>query len=254
MIAFRRVLLLLVICSACGQEPSALTTSVTNGDLVLGVVPVAGGGVSGLQLQRYRLLVCKYRPEYNDGVFVDSSVCRSALLTKAGEEIDIVVGNKYEGQDGVHLPAAAEVRRLHRSPLDYYRIHRAYYARSWTYGMLSILIIPAPVTVPLTFINEHKSMEALKGNYQNDEKERRAVGDRAPRTIPSPASTTCSIHGCQPASFHHNDVITDKHWNDFLTSDFNDITSVKDKTDLRDILFSVADFLQLKVNEKALFR
>ena len=252
MFIYRKILLLWVVMLSCGREPSALTASVTNGDLVLGIVPVAGGEVA--KYQRYRLLVCKYLSEYSAGVFVDNSVCRSALLTTTGEEVDIV-GKKYlAGQDKVHLSAAVEVRLVHLSPLQYHVLYRQHAAAATVYvlGTIFTMGILAPIYVPLAIISNKKAEKALQGHSENEKKEKQAIGDKALRTIPSPASHTCGFHGCKVASYHNSDVITDKHWNNIFSSDFHAMTSLRNKTDLRAIITSVADFLQLRVNENAL--
>ncbi len=73
---------------ACGNGQVAKTTSVTNGSLVLGVVPLNNGDTG--DSRRYRLLLCKHLPEYNTQVFADTSKCRSALLTQDGKEVDLI--------------------------------------------------------------------------------------------------------------------------------------------------------------------
>lgn len=109
-------LLSLVLC-ACGQSPVSETAAVTNGDLVLGIVPLEGG--ASAKDQRYRLLVCKKLPKYSVQALTDKSVCRSALLTQDGEEVDLVGNTLDEAHRNIlHLPvkAAAEARVLETVP------------------------------------------------------------------------------------------------------------------------------------------
>ena len=73
---------------ACGNGQVAKTTSVTDGGLVLGIVPLKNGDEGAYQ--RYRLLLCKQLPEYNAQVFADTNKCRSALHTLGGKEVDLV--------------------------------------------------------------------------------------------------------------------------------------------------------------------
>ena len=73
---------------ACGDGQVAETSSVTDGGLVMGIVPLKNGDEG--DYQRYRLLVCKKLSEYNAQVFADTSKCRSALHTQEGEEVDLI--------------------------------------------------------------------------------------------------------------------------------------------------------------------
>ena len=90
---------------ACGGGQVAKTTAVTDGGLVLGIVPLKSGDIDAYQ--RYRLLVCKKLPEYNAQVFADTSKCRSALLTQDGKEVDFLGKSlsTAEAADIAHLDA-----------------------------------------------------------------------------------------------------------------------------------------------------
>ena len=110
------IVFLMCVC-ACGQSPVAETKAVTNGKLVLGIVPLAGGGSE--KTQRYRLLVCKKLDRYAAKDFADKSVCRSALLTKDGGEVDLV-GRKsdvaHEKIEHLHSEFASAARFIDTLP------------------------------------------------------------------------------------------------------------------------------------------
>ena len=266
-------LLCLLLC-ACGQSPVAETKSVTNGKLVLGIVPLAGG-VSEKN-QRYRLLVCKRLAHYTAKDFADHSVCRSALLTKDGVEVDLV-GNKLDAahQDigsldiaGLESEFAPVARLVEQSPIgeNHKRVSRHALPASFFVGLYSALI-----GVFFTFVNFTGDMPALgktgivmivsgifvsvvaavaatvsknKAAIELD-KRRKSIGDSAGRNIPAPvAKYVYSLYS-------RTDQITNQHWQSIFTK-FNDKTSLEYESDLRAILAAIARFYKLNVNENAL--
>ena len=245
--SLHKLLYLSMVMLACGQNPNAHTTSVTNGDLALGFVPITSGGAQ----QRNRLLVCKYLPEYNADMFVDSGICRSALLTTDGKEVDLIRSKFsttfHSSQDGVeHLAAATEIRLIDKSPLLRSIELRSHEYRQIAAVVASLFIITIPIMIPLYFISRAK---AKKARWPSDEA--KAIGDTSQRTLPSPAYTGTS-YSYYHSAYYHSDKITNTHWNNIFATDFHNMTSLERKGDLRTILVSIANFLHLKVNEDAL--
>ena len=254
-----------LILFSCGRERGAETSSVTNGDLVLGIVPIEDGE-SGKD-QRYRMLVCKKLSEYNATIFADTSKCRSALLTQRGEEVDFV-GDKLDHthRDIPHLRAksASEARVIGRSPIDASRyrhlsiIHHAGFA---TIGSLvailgvkkmptskfsgsSLLvggIVLAGASIYLGFKN-YKINKAI-----SDRKKR--VNDDAGRNIPVP--THRGFFPFIDPDYSRSENIAGQYWENVLSFDLGDMVSLEKREDLRTILVALARFYKLDVNEEA---
>lgn len=92
-----------------GSTEDAKELSVTNGGLVLGIVPA--GNKEQDEKQRYRLMVCRRMASTASNPFANRDICRSALLTKEGGDVDLVLKgidpsredtqHSYPGEAGV---------------------------------------------------------------------------------------------------------------------------------------------------------
>lgn len=71
------------------RAPTAGLYAVTDGRLTLGVVP----GTNNEGMEAYRLLVCKKAAVYDEQVFGNNSICRSALVDNIGQEV-VLLPNK----------------------------------------------------------------------------------------------------------------------------------------------------------------
>lgn len=245
---------------ACGKGDGAQTSSVTNGKLVLGIVPIKGGE-SGKD-QRYRLLVCKQLPEYSAQVFADTSKCRSALLAQDNKEVDLV-GNKLDSayKDVAHLHAevASEARVLGASLL--------YVHGSTTgYALLAGVSATIPALGALMVSDGYKVVGksfifagiALVGgmaylaikSYRTNAENKERFGDDSKRNYPVPIG--CGGLFCI-SEYSRADRITHQHWQDIASLDFQNIMfSLEKEDDLRTIVVTLARFYKLKVNEDAL--
>ncbi len=253
-------LLGLVLC-ACGQSPISKTAAVTNGDLVLGIVPLEDG--ESEKDQRYRLLVCKALPEYSVQALTDKSVCRSALLTQDGEEVDLV-GNKLDEahKDIVHLPvkAAAEARVL-EPVVPLYTDTALAISLLGTVSGMSIVIgvagmldgyklaggIAVGIGVGLIGLLVYAGIESYQDHKSRKERMAR-IGDKGKRTVPKSISSglfSGSIYG-------HGDTLANKHFHDITSYDIHDIASLEQKEDLRAVVVAMARSYRLKVNESSL--
>ena len=191
-----------VLC-ACGQIPVAETASVTNGKLVLGIVPIAGS--ADVKGQRYRLLICKHLDHYEEKYFADKEVCRSALLTEDSKEVDLV-GKRLDDAEVTRLRTdfAPAARVLGRSPLSEISLNSMYgigtQASLGTVAALIVVaaagdllmdIVPVPTSISIALltisvagivalcISVNTSINMLKSN-------RKSIGDTAGRNYPIP--------------------------------------------------------------------
>ena len=82
-------LLALVACKTSVRAPTADLHAITDGRLALGVVP----STSSEGMEAYRLLVCKKNAVYDEQVFSNNSICRSALVDNSGQEV-VLLPNK----------------------------------------------------------------------------------------------------------------------------------------------------------------
>ena len=265
----------LVLC-ACGQNPVSETAAVTNGDLVLGIVPLEGG--ASAKDQRYRLLVCQKLPQYSVQALTDDSVCRSALLTQDGEEVDLV-GDKLDEahKDVLHLPvkAAAEARVLEAVPL-YGKYAYALnpeiafsgvfnpgtalvgiggaFLTTGTILMLGkgLMLAGILTTAPGAFIVGTMGYTLIKYYQEHKERKERMVriGDEGKRINPTPV--IISPGGIfAHATYSSGDTLADKYFDDITSYDIHDETSLEQKEDLRAIVVALARFYQLQANEAA---
>ena len=269
----------LVIC-ACGHEPVATTSSVTNGDLVLGIVPVKGGELS--QGQLYRMLVCKKLPNYNAQIFADQKSCRSALLAKNGGEVDFLGKQliKHLTQDTPHLfldptSRASDIRVMDSSPIipvstkeQRDKLNTAIVIMigipaiglGTTFAMFDFLEAPPLVRVALvalaalgvlvtaSAIYRSVTDNATKEGISRKERKRREhFGDDAGRNPATPVKVWP-----QP-EYSRADIITHRHLSDITSADFfRNMVSLEQEGDLRTILVSLARFFKIRVNEDAL--
>ena len=254
-------LLGLVLC-ACGQSPISKTAAVTNGDLVLGIVPLEGG--ESEKDQRYRLLVCKALPEYSVQALTDKSVCRSALLTQDGEEVDLV-GNKLDEahKDIVHLPvkAAAEERvletvlrhSLEEASATATTLVGLFGGGATLIGVVATLdgfppgIVMAGLGVGLVGLSVYSGIKSYQERKFRKERMAR-IGDEGKRTVPKPTEVglfSSNIYG-------HGDTLANKHLHNITSYDIHDMASLEQKEDLRAIVVAMARFYRLRVNEAAL--
>ena len=215
---------------ACGKGDVAETSAVTNGKLVLGIVPIKGG--ESEQDQRYRLLICKKQSEYNEQVFADTNKCRSALLTQHGEEVDFV-GDKLDSAPPniahLHAKAASEARVIGLAPIA----QRNQSTRQLYSPLLRVIR-------ELSLISYYKDYNARA--------RRKRSGDDGKRSYPAPVA----IHFWSPNEYSRTDIITSQNWQIILTFDFQNMVSLEKTDDLRTILVAMARFYKLKVNEDAL--
>ncbi len=259
-------LICLAIC-ACGQSPVAKTAAITNGEHVLGIVPLQAGSTA--KDQRYRLLVCKKLPEYSAATFADKNVCRSALLSKSGQEVDFI-GNKLDAahKDVTHLESefASEARELGQSPLDE---ADGVGERVVTNGILGTLLIGTGVldvalaistgytsefpilfgTASIVFgtgmaiVAVHEWIKLTKRDAR-----RKRSGDDAGRAYPKAIKTGFFTHQFSPTA-----IVTHQYWHDVTSvTSFRNVTSLEDDDNLRVILKAMARFYKLKVNADAL--
>ena len=251
-----------VVLFACGREQVAETSAVTNGKLVLGIVPLKGG--ESEQDQRYRLLVCKMQSEYSEQVFADTSKCRSALLTPNGEEVDLV-GDKLDSAPKniayLHTKAASETRAVgsYKSKNGYafpllsisLLMAAAYFVISdggFNNGLLNNrllnnIIYKQPLFAGLALTGALAYFVVKSRKFQNVYNR---SGDDAKQNYPeNPEEET-------HPKYSRPDRVTEQHWEAILSSDFNDMNSLEREDDLRTILVAMARFYKLKVNEDAL--
>ncbi len=273
-------LLYLLIClamCACGQNPVAKTAAVANSKHVLGIVPLRGGATA--EDQRYRLLVCKKLPAYSAAEFADQNVCRSALLTKDGQEVDLV-GNKLDGvsKDVTHLESylAPAAREFGQSPLSEKRGSSV--ASHAMIGGLSVLLgvlyqkhllsadkVSTPPASGLDSLIHVTSVVATAGLIvfgalivvgavnrgikiakRNERRER--SGDDAGREYPKRTARG----RISKAKLIPTDLIAHQHWRDISLVDFRAVTNLEYESNLRAILVAMARFYKLKVNTDAL--
>ena len=261
---------------ACGdQKPVAETTAVTNGEHVLGIVPLQGEASE--QDQRYRLLVCKALPRYSAAMFADASICRSALLTEHGQEVDFV-GNKLRDTQTnvIHLEAmsASAARELGQSPIA--EKHRGA-AKFYGLGGLVIAFGAAQMKYfPIDFMpNSPKytlgnvlahslrivtigmigfgALAILGGvsssiNNAKSKDRRERIGDDAGRVYPQ----SSGIQRASKSKINPADLLTHQQWRNITSGDFHKATTLAYEDNLRIILANMAKFFKLEVNERAL--
>ena len=262
-------LICLAIC-ACGQSPVAKTAAITNGEHVLGIVPLQNGSTA--KDQRYRLLVCKKLPEYSAATFADQNVCRSALLTEDGREVDFV-GSKLDAahKDVTHLESefASEARELGQSPLDE---ADGVGERVKMNGILGALLIgygvlETALSISFSISSGHISELSIllgatgivlgtymvvvavrKGGRLTKRNERRKrSGDDAGRAYPKAIKTGFFTHQFSPTA-----IVTHQYWHDVTSvTSFRNVTSLEDDDNLRVILKAMARFYKLKVKVNA---
>ena len=269
------LLICLVMC-ACGQSPVAKTAAVTNSKHILGIVPLQGGAAA--KDQRYRLLVCRKLPTYGAAAFADKNVCRSALLSKGGQEVDFI-GNKLDAahKDVAHLEFefAPEVRELGQSPIGEKRggsvaLGAVQGVLAGTMGVMFINYISTIDGMRNTKLPTHMSLVRIatigvsallvgfgalvvvgavrKGGRLTKRNERRKrIGDDAGRAYPKPIKASFyALH------FGPTDLITHQHWQDISSVDFHYATNLEYESNLLTILVAMARFYKLEINADAL--
>ena len=249
-----------VLC-ACGQSPVAETASVTNGKLVLGIVPIAGS--ADVKGQRYRLLVCKQLDSYEEKDFADKEVCRSALLTEDSKEVDLV-GKKLDDAESarLHTKFAPAARVLGRSPLSEISLNSMHgIGTQVSLGTVAKIIVVAaavdllaeivsvPTSISIALITISVAWLVASRIYVNTSiKYRENIGDTAGRNYPIPVGHV-GIFSSPLYSRTYN--ITHQRWQDIF-SKFSDKIRLEYYSDLRAILVAVARFYKLNINEDAL--
>ena len=261
-------LITLSLC-ACGQSPTSGTSSVTNGDLVLGIVPLQNG--ESKKDQRYRLMVCKKMKSYDAEALADKNICRSALLTKSGEEIDLV-GNKLaaEHQDVVRLPVenAAEAKMLEAVPAIAHIVKTnhimpiaialgvigaaaivggSYILAKSRYDMIEKVfgVSFAGFGGALSFLAAKQASIAASSKARMER-----IGDDGERTYPKVIREAAFLSANN--EYSKGDTLAMKHNHEVNAYNFNNISALEQQEDLRAILVAIARFYNLQTNEAAL--
>ena len=254
----------LLACDFVNKE-QAKNTSVTDGKLVLGIVPIKNGANG--DIQRYRLLVCKRLPKYNAKMFTDKSICRSGLQTKDGREVDLT-GTKLANPALAHLDVekAAEVRKLGFSPIDLSnQVANKRHAKVGVVLMGILTVGSIALTKVIAGDKLGRLAVLLSGAVAASSglltlyfaKEAGADVDTEGRVLPRVQSRACSTSGglfpkyCAPV-FNRADTITSEQWNNINSQDFSDAESLEHSEDVRLILTAMAKTFQLKINEDSL--
>ena len=273
------LLICLAVC-ACGESPETQTASLTNGELVLGLVPLRGG--TSAKDQRYRLLVCQKLPvhTYSAEVFADQSICRSALLTEDGQEVDLV-GNKIAAahKDKViymDAPPASEVREFSLSPASEGRSRRAglaivsgtlatgvgmfaiglanegkklgYRSTSGFEKFLQFSVVGAGAAcIFLGVLVTYVGIKIAKMNAKRKDRRER-IGDEVERHYPK----TRGHYRYRRTIFTQEELVAQQYWRGLGTVDFRKMTDVKYESNLRAIIDAMSKFYRLKTNESAL--
>ena len=258
-----------LVLFACGDGQVAKTTSVTDGSLVMGIVPLKSGDEG--DYQRYRLLLCKKLPAYNAQVFADTSKCRSALYTKEGEEVDLV-GKSLDAENGgiAHLDAnmADDVREIGLSPFALINNKAqkdivslvawvggigaagagvlAVAMGSTGYPGLALMVGGSGLILGIwsvtSLIQKAKKAAVEKGNDRFGHK----------RVLPQPTGCGGGLFTHCVPEYSRTDTMTSQNWYNIHAKDFRNITSLEKSGDVRSILVAMAKFYKLKVNESAL--
>ena len=254
----------LMACDFKNKEQTR-NNSVTDGKLVLGLVPIKNGANG--DTQRYRLLVCKKQPKYTATMFADKSICRSGLQTNDGREVDFT-GTKLENPSLVHLDAekAAEVKKLGFSPTDISnQVRNKHIAKV---SAIAMGVITAGVAVATTYmakVDADKVIGLVGGAITAGTgiltlyfaKEASADVNTEKQVLPKAQSMSCPVSGgifprvCAPV-YNRADTITSEQWHNINTQDFSHVESLEHSGDIRLILTSMAKTFQLKLNEDSL--
>lgn len=253
----------LMACDFKNKEQTR-NNSVTDGKLVLGLVPIKHGADG--DTQRYRLLVCKKVDKYTATMFTDKSVCRSGLQTKDGREVDFT-GAKLADPSLVHLDAekAAEVRELGFPPIELSnqvinkRVAKVGSVLTGAItGATALLAFSAKAQKEMPFVIIFGAIAAGSGLVTlYFAKEALTDVDTKDQVLPKIQSRACPVSGgifarvCAPV-FNRADTITSEQWNNINAQDFSHVESLEQSGDIRLILVSMAKTFQLKLNEDSL--